>query len=99
MIEEEFRSQNSGVRINQSGIQTSDFIVDHQIENLVGVLNPFIRQSNRIQNEFCSDKGFGAISVPSQQLAVKNIFEICISSCSNSDMSSEYNLQQLPNLN
>ncbi|MHC5599123.1 MAG: hypothetical protein ACYTXC_24790 [Nostoc sp.] len=28
-IEEEFRSQNSGVRINQSGIQTRDFLVDH----------------------------------------------------------------------
>ncbi|WP_335114131.1 hypothetical protein [Nostoc sp.] len=55
VIEEEFRSQNSGaqperfplapVRINQSGIQTRDFLVDHQIENLVGVLNPFIYSS------------------------------------------------------
>ncbi|MDZ8261741.1 hypothetical protein [Nostoc sp. ChiQUE01b] len=41
-FEEEFRSQNSGVRINQSGIQTRDFLVDHQIYDLEGVLNPFI---------------------------------------------------------
>ncbi|MCC5601680.1 hypothetical protein [Nostoc favosum] len=56
MLEEEFRSQNSGakpetpkapVRIKtladsltqrlQSGIQTRDFLVDHQIYDLVGV--------------------------------------------------------------
>ncbi len=42
LIEEEFRSQNSGIRINQSGIQTRDFLVDHQIADLVGVLNPVI---------------------------------------------------------
>ncbi|QMS92466.1 hypothetical protein HUN01_34550 [Nostoc edaphicum CCNP1411] len=44
-LEEGFRSQNglnaplplTGVRINQSGIQTCDFLVDHQIYDLVGV--------------------------------------------------------------
>jgi hypothetical protein len=48
-IEEEFRSQNSGVRINQSGIETAQELfalasprVDHQIVDLVGVLNPII---------------------------------------------------------
>ncbi|MBD2527213.1 hypothetical protein [Nostoc sp. FACHB-133] len=50
-VEEEFRSQNglnaplplTGVRINQSGIQTGAGLVDHQIYDLVGVLNPIIQ--------------------------------------------------------
>ncbi|MEH2167264.1 MAG: hypothetical protein V7K41_11420 [Nostoc sp.] len=48
IVEEEFRSQNSGVRIKTlvdslsvAGLNPP-LIIDHQILDLVGVLNPFI---------------------------------------------------------
>jgi hypothetical protein len=69
-IEEEFRSQNglnaplplTGVRINQSGIQTRDFLVDHQIFNLVGVLNPVIHPPVGKNSLLNSVSGSGAFS-------------------------------------
>jgi hypothetical protein len=74
-FEEEFRSQNglnaplplTGVRINQSGIQTAQELfplasprVDHQIYDLVGVLNPIIHPLFR--KEFIAVSGSGAFS-------------------------------------
>jgi hypothetical protein len=60
-IEEESRSQNglnaplplTGVRIKSVGDSDPPLIVDHQIYDLVGVLNPFIQTLYRFRIQFC----------------------------------------------
>jgi predicted nucleic acid-binding protein len=52
IFEEEFRSQNSGVRMQSVGDSDPPLIEDHQIENLVGVQKRRLFIHSFVQNSF-----------------------------------------------